>query len=605
VSAGTFQRRRAAARANHWVRTCGAADERQRGGGVTALPTALASWGPSLDALTPDVAAALGPVLLRLDELVARHSGVDGPEGEPDGVDGLARRGPPDRLLVSEWLLAEEHPDEFLRRAATGELLHLATARRHEPPHGVVRVLVDTGPDQLGAGRLVQLAALVVLHRRAARGGAELRVGVLGQPADAWLGGDLPEVLAAWLRARRTGLPTPDDVRARTRDGGSPDAPTWLLCAPGLAAALPPGPPPLVPGRRTLTAWESGWDGDGARTVDVRLAGERLTLPLPDAPAAVRALRGEGFRRQQHAVRPGTPGRTAAAAVRHPAFPGVARRLVGRGESVDELATVAVPVGHGRTPPLVTPSLRRFGGPVLAAGTPGRRLVALHARGGLARIVVVGKHLAGLDGVMVPLDALGLPAELPPGLGDAPPAVLLFASGTLLCDVGDGWRRIHADGTVLPLPDLVRATPLGTDHPSLTRARDVPAGAEVRVGHRCVASSEDGVGWTLARSGFTGHVTVREGSRVAGVLSLDGTPGLVTVSGTGRLLRLVRPGHTRTLTEWCGGAADVMPAVHPTLPLLAVTRDDGSVEVADLAANRTVARVAAPVDAAAGGAAAP
>jgi hypothetical protein len=80
-------------------------------------------------------------------------------------------------MVIGEWLLADELPDEFLRRAAAGELLYLGTAHRHDPPHGVVRVLVDTGPDQLGAGRLVQLAALIVVHRRGGPDRREARGG--------------------------------------------------------------------------------------------------------------------------------------------------------------------------------------------------------------------------------------------------------------------------------------------------------------------------------------------------------------------------------------------------------------------------------------------
>ena len=54
-------------------------------------------------------------------------------------------------------------------------------------------------------------------------------------------------------------------------------------------------------------------------------------------------------------------------------------------------------------------------------------------------------------------------------------------------------------------------------------------------------------------------------------------PEFIKFSPTGLVLRYVRPGSRRTLTEWSGGAPYVMPAVHPTLPLLAVTRDDGLV----------------------------
>lgn len=574
---------------------------------VARLPPALAGWAPSLAALTPDVVAALGPILLRLDGLVARHSAVDGPDGEPDGVDGISRRGSPERLLAAEWLLADEYPDEFLRRAVTGELLHLATARRHDPPHGVVRVLVDTGPDQLGAARLVQLAALVVLHRRAARGGAALRVGVLGEADGRWLDGDLPELLAAWLRRRRHSPPGPGDVAAWLADGTGP---AWLLCSPGLASA-PAGVPPSVPARRVLTARESGWGEDGVRAVEVRLAGERLTLPVPAGPAALRALRGEGFQRG----RPGGRGTVVGGAgtLRQASFPGAARRLVARGDGADELWTVSLPAPGARHRP--QPVRRRFGGPVLAAGTVGTRLVVLHARGGIAQVTVLGRRLARLDGLAVPLEPLGAGDVDGERLTAGPPGRLVFDSGALLCDVGGGWRRIGGDGRVVPAPTFVAVAPRpAVDQPMVayvyqeslrvagggTLRRPWQPGTRVLLGHGCVATSVDGSRWTVAASGE--GTAPREGERVlgvpageqvVGVVALGGVPALVARSRAGLLLRLVDDGGLTTLTEWSGGSPEVAPAVHPTLPLLAVTRADGDVDVVDLTDRSLVLRVPA------------
>jgi hypothetical protein len=584
---------------------------------VAELPPALAGWAPSLAALTPDVVAALGPMLLRLDELVARHSAVDGPDGEPDGVDGIARRGPPERLLAAEWVLADEHPDEFLRRAVTGELLHLATARRHDPPHGAVRVLVDTGPEQLGAGRLVQLAALVVLHRRAARGGAALRLGILGEPPDRWLEGDLPELLAAWLGRRRHAPPTAADVVARfgaavaggsggpAGDGDEGPGPAWLLCSPGLASALT-GVPPPVPARRVLTARESGWDADGVRAVEVRLAGERLTLPVPDGPAAVRALRGEGFRRRETRGS-GPAGVDGPGVLRHPTFPGAAGRLLARGDQPEELWTVGV---AGPDAGRQQPRRRRFGGAVLAAGTVGPRLVVLHVSGDLAHVTVVGRRLARFDGLAFPATWLSAAAGAGDGaeLAAGPIAPLVFDSGTLLCDVGGGWRRIRSDGRVLHERTVVAVAPRPVaDRPMVAYAfretlhvagiGERPSwrpGAPVLLGHGCLATSPDGVVWSVAApDGEERRLGVPAGEQAVGVVSLGGEPALVVRSRGGLLLRLVDAGGLTTLTEWSGGAPDVAPAVHPMLPLLAVTRDDGDVDVVDLTRRRLVIRVPA------------
>ncbi|GAA3001502.1 hypothetical protein GCM10020229_12120 [Kitasatospora albolonga] len=47
-------------------------------------------------------------MLRRLDSLIADHAPVADQHGDPDGLGGLARAGHPERLLPSEWLLAEE-----------------------------------------------------------------------------------------------------------------------------------------------------------------------------------------------------------------------------------------------------------------------------------------------------------------------------------------------------------------------------------------------------------------------------------------------------------------------------------------------------------------
>ncbi|WP_200948341.1 hypothetical protein, partial [Kitasatospora sp. Root107] len=135
---------------------------------TSRLPAALAPWATALSAISPELAVALGPLLRRLDALVGEREPVADVHGDPDGLGGLSRSGRPDQLLPSEWLLADEYPEEFLRRLVDGELLHLAPEFNKPTVRGRMVALVDAGPTQAGAGRLVQLAALLVLHRRAA-----------------------------------------------------------------------------------------------------------------------------------------------------------------------------------------------------------------------------------------------------------------------------------------------------------------------------------------------------------------------------------------------------------------------------------------------------
>jgi hypothetical protein len=148
------------------------------------LPRPLMPWGQYLELLPSELATALGPLIQRLDLVIGplqastRHS-----DGDPDGFHGITRRGSYERLLISEWMLAEEFPEEFARRAVMGELGFLELARRQRVGGRTSVALFDAGPDQLGGPRIVHLAALIVLARRAEGTGACFQWGMLQQPA--------------------------------------------------------------------------------------------------------------------------------------------------------------------------------------------------------------------------------------------------------------------------------------------------------------------------------------------------------------------------------------------------------------------------------------
>ncbi len=332
------------------------------------LPAALAPWSTHLSVLTPDVAVALGPLVLRLHDLLTTTTPAFDGDGPLDGYDGISHRGSPEHLLASQWLLATELPMEFWRRATSNELLHLAPARPRRRSPGMVAVLADTGLDQLGAGRLVQLATLLVLHRRAADRGVDLALGILGETPGRWHTGPLPSLLDVWLAARRPDTPSPERVeawRATTED------PTelWLLSSPGLGASWPDR-------RHRVTSEVSAWNGEGACAVRVAVGDASAELPLPPAAAAVRVLRGSGFAsRDIWAV----SGR-----LRHPSWPSRRQRLLARGARPNELVWVAVPQRAGavsRTPVRRQPfGGTNFGATVLAAGWLNRKtLVVLSA----------------------------------------------------------------------------------------------------------------------------------------------------------------------------------------------------------------------------------
>ena len=204
-------------------------------------------------ALSPEnLALTLGPHVARLAAAVGslRPRGEsDG--GEPQGYDGLTRRGPFERLLLSEWLYALESPDEFVRRAAFGEQAFLKPAFKQ--PQGSRRtvVLLDAGPDQLGAPRIAHLALLVVLQRRAEAAGAEFAWGVLQNlPDKGAFNAVTPATVQTWLDARSV-VPARGEHVARWREalGDRPRARGWLARGRRAARALA-SRHPLALGRR-------------------------------------------------------------------------------------------------------------------------------------------------------------------------------------------------------------------------------------------------------------------------------------------------------------------------------------------------------------------
>jgi hypothetical protein len=274
---------------------------------VTALPPALAPWAAQLAPFAPELAVSLGGWARRIAAAVGPLPGRRAGEGEPDGVSGLARRGPYERLLLSEWLLAEELPDEFVRRAAAGEHLFVERGRR---AHAAARrsvALLDAGPDQLGAPRIAQLAALVVLAARAEAARVEFAWGIAQAPALGLVGGFSAD-LARGLLLSRTGEPPGEDALAAWRERLPPPAERddlWLVGGPALLRAHG-----LEGASRLLVEDVPDPDARQVRLVlGSRLSGRReVVLDLPPEPDCVRLVRDPfGVAVQAPARLPGAP----------------------------------------------------------------------------------------------------------------------------------------------------------------------------------------------------------------------------------------------------------------------------------------------------------
>ena len=147
------------------------------------LPPPLRPWAPYLSVFGDRFAQALLGMVAPLARTVGSlplWAPVE--RGEPEGFDGICNRGDFGHLLASEWLFADVFPREFLRRAADREQLFLRREFRQPKGNRLSFILFDSGPDQLGNPRLVQLALLLVFARRAADGGVPFAWGSLQDP---------------------------------------------------------------------------------------------------------------------------------------------------------------------------------------------------------------------------------------------------------------------------------------------------------------------------------------------------------------------------------------------------------------------------------------
>lgn len=255
---------------------------------MRTLPASLRPWQRALTLFDAELAVALGELVTRLHGTLGEQTLRPRPRGPLSGYDGIAQRGPYERLLASEWALQDEAPDEFLRRAIAAEHVFLRPARRGGSADRRIAVLFDAGPDQLGAPRVVQLALLVLLEARAQAAEATLSFGSLA--------GD--EVIALGLD--EAGIRRFLDLRSGARP--SADVGVWRarLEAARVSERWVVGAPRLEPFARALGASFVGLDDTPDRQVQldgVLEPGARRvqrTLPLP-APRITTALLRDPF----------------------------------------------------------------------------------------------------------------------------------------------------------------------------------------------------------------------------------------------------------------------------------------------------------------------
>ncbi|MFL6659950.1 MAG: hypothetical protein ACJ8GW_17840 [Massilia sp.] len=247
------------------------------------LPAPLEPWRAWLSLFAQDLVKPLGELLLRLDpQIGALRSAPARADALPEGVGSIVQRGPYERLLISEWAYADAEPDEFLRRAANGELMFTGPEPAARMRSRRCVVLFDAGPMQLGAPRLLHLALYILLARRAEQAGALFEWGVL--QAATVLKSDAGENSLRALLQARTLIPFDETARSAWEACIDPlHDDLWVIGGPGL------NPPRPLRSQVTISS------NLLAEQLDVTLqAGHSqraLSLPLPDRDVGVRLLR--------------------------------------------------------------------------------------------------------------------------------------------------------------------------------------------------------------------------------------------------------------------------------------------------------------------------
>ena len=232
-------------------------------------------WPVILAGAEQSIQAVMLSWLPRLQPLLGRSlpSTIDARQGIPDGFDGITTRGLPERLLTTEWALADAAPELFLMRAAAGEQLHHQLARNADANRRELQIIVDTSPSQAGCAMLVPVAIALLLLRR---GDSDVFWSEPDHPEESHpLDLDDPD---SWLALLTTSTRRPVSVEDWTTSVDAVEGRTTVCI----------GQPPTGVGDVHVLVAEALDDA----VVEVRVGSERVRLPQPEPVLAARALTG-------------------------------------------------------------------------------------------------------------------------------------------------------------------------------------------------------------------------------------------------------------------------------------------------------------------------
>lgn len=403
-------------------------------------------------------------------------------------------------------VLADEVPEEFVRRAAALEHTFLQLARPSPAGARIALTLFDAGPSQLGRPRLVHIAALIVLARRAEAAGARFAWGVVQAPGEPLF----PDVTAAGvlhlLDARTPCEADPTHLDAwQTRIGGWKELDDlWIVGASRLQASARARAASLLEVCDVLEP--------GSRTVAVTLrrgaaAPAEITLELPPEGACARLLR-DPFRVTVAPPRVVSPSSSPASNL---VFSPNGAKLFARSRGG---GVVVYPISNSPRAGAGKPKRRGLPGEIVAAvGWAGRSLVLATVRDGAVILTSVsrrgrfapgGRYISGESGP--------LPSEpfRPPDEATALYPCLLGCGGGLPHDVG---VVLDADGKLFFMTD---------SNGMRLHAWRVSAIANTFSGVAFVGQMEPGQAWRLVAVGESGASTELEGDAAQAFFGFGG-----------------------------------------------------------------------------------
>lgn len=143
------------------------------------LPKPFQAWQHWLSRFDENLQPIIADLLLQFNLFIGSISESQCSKQLSSDSSDLQKRGKYEHLLTTEWLIAQEEPDEFIRRAANNEHLFLTPAYEKPKANGVIIALFDCGLLQLGMPRVAHLILMILFDIRAHNLNSQFYWGIL------------------------------------------------------------------------------------------------------------------------------------------------------------------------------------------------------------------------------------------------------------------------------------------------------------------------------------------------------------------------------------------------------------------------------------------